>query len=54
MANNDVRPWVECSNRGYCDRETGECECYDGFDGNACQRKKCLNVSNEQGVFVLV
>lgn len=24
MRNNDAHPWVECSNRGECDRDTGQ------------------------------
>ena len=32
---------VECSNMGDCDRETGLCECRDGFGGDACQRMRC-------------
>jgi len=27
----------ECANRGGCDRETGLCNCYSGFEGDACQ-----------------
>ncbi len=23
VRNNDIHPWVECSNRGECDRDTG-------------------------------
>ena len=29
---------TECSNAGYCDRKTGNCVCYPGFSGSACQR----------------
>jgi EGF-like domain len=29
---------AECSNRGLCDRITGQCRCYVGFQGDACQR----------------
>ena len=36
-----ARPWTECSNRGICDRETGECECFPGYEGMACQRYQC-------------
>jgi hypothetical protein len=33
--------YTECSSAGVCDRETGECECYEGFEGVACHRLKC-------------
>lgn len=29
---------VECSNQGKCNRATGKCECFDGFEGDSCQR----------------
>lgn len=32
---------VECSNAGLCDRFTGTCTCFDGFEGHACQRRTC-------------
>lgn len=33
--------YVECSNKGSCNRNTGKCKCFDGFEGIACQRLKC-------------
>jgi len=33
--------YMECSNKGSCDRSTGECKCFDGYDGVACQRASC-------------
>ncbi|KAJ8599458.1 hypothetical protein CTAYLR_008049 [Chrysophaeum taylorii] len=32
---------AECSNRGLCDRTTGECECMSGYQGKACERTSC-------------
>ena len=32
---------AECSDRGTCDRGTGQCLCFDGFDGRACERLAC-------------
>lgn len=33
--------YMECSNRGLCNRKTGQCDCFDGYDGNSCQRASC-------------
>ena len=30
---------VECSNRGTCDYKTGQCKCFDGFMGVACNKR---------------
>ena len=46
---NNLHPWAECSNRGDCDRKTGVCGCYPGYDGVACQRFKCPNNCNNRG-----
>lgn len=32
---------MECSNVGYCNRETGLCECFPGYEGVACARASC-------------
>ena len=34
---------AECSNNGLCNRDTGECNCRPGYEGNACERKTCPN-----------
>eukprot|EP00605_Chrysophyceae_sp_TOSAG23-4_P002355 GSChrysophyteH1.ASY1.ANO1.2603.1 assembled CDS len=31
----------ECSRNGMCNRENGKCECFPGFEGQACQRETC-------------
>lgn len=41
--------YMECANRGSCDRETGTCACYDGYTGHACQRTVCPNDCNGHG-----
>lgn len=35
--------YMECSNRGSCDRVTGLCSCFAGFTGAACDRTECPN-----------
>eukprot|EP01031_Cornospumella_fuschlensis_P031978 gene31978-38666_t len=41
---------AECSNRGLCDRSSGQCECMDGFTGSACERLACPNRCSDRGV----
>jgi len=41
--------YMECSNRGLCDRKTGECECFDGYEGAACRRTVCPNDCSGHG-----
>merc|ERR1711981_1404584 len=33
--------YMECSNQGMCDRGTGECECFDGYNGIDCGSTTC-------------
>ena len=46
---NNLHPWAECSNKGICDRSTGECQCFTGYEGAACQRTVCPDNCNDQG-----
>lgn len=46
---NNLHPWAECSNKGICDRSTGECNCFTGYEGAACQRTVCPDNCNDQG-----
>jgi len=34
---------AECSNRGICNRDSGECKCFYPFAGYACERMSCPN-----------
>lgn len=43
-------PMVECSDGGVCDTSTGECTCYPGYEGSACQRTSCPNDCSGHGV----
>jgi len=47
---NDAHPVVECSNKGTCDRKSGECQCYANYDGIACERSICPNRCSDAGV----
>ena len=46
---NNLHPWTECSNKGTCDRSSGTCSCFVGYDGVACQRSVCPNNCNDHG-----
>ncbi len=46
---NNMHPITECSSKGLCDRKTGECNCFDGYDGLACQRHVCPENCNDRG-----
>lgn len=38
---NSAHYYMECSNKGTCDRQSGNCQCFDGYGGSACQRAEC-------------
>ena len=48
-ADNGAHAKVECSMKGMCDRKTGECKCFDGYDGKACERTVCPSNCNNRG-----
>mmetsp|Transcript_21332 Transcript_21332/g.22053 ORF Transcript_21332/g.22053 Transcript_21332/m.22053 type:complete len:655 (+) Transcript_21332:61-2025(+) len=48
VLDNTAHYYMECSNKGTCNRQTGTCECFPGYDGAACQRASCP--SNADGV----
>merc|ERR1711964_783454 len=50
MASNfDHGDEMECSDGGICDSSTGECRCFAGYEGSACQRTKCPNECSGHG-----
>lgn len=48
---NTAHAYSECSGKGYCNRKTGTCSCFVGYEGSACQRNSCpvLNVATCNG-----
>jgi DNA-binding beta-propeller fold protein YncE len=50
IGSNNLHPMVECSNKGLCNRQTGECECFTGYDGIACGRTTCPSECHHRGI----
>merc|ERR1712072_430664 len=39
----------ECANKGTCDRTTGTCNCFPGYEGEGCSRTSCPSNCNGPG-----
>jgi hypothetical protein len=40
---------VDCSGRGVCDYDTGLCDCFRGFWGEACNKRDALAAGTASG-----
>lgn len=53
-ATNEAHKYAECSNKGICDRSTGKCECFPGYEGKGCRRSTCPNSCSGHGTCYLI
>lgn len=46
--------YMECSNKGLCDRASGQCMCFEGYEGFACSRTTCPSGCSGHGTCMSV
>jgi hypothetical protein len=54
FAQSSMHQPLECSGVGLCNRQTGMCQCFPGYTGDACSRSDCPNQCNGHGVCQLL
>jgi hypothetical protein len=47
---NNAHGLVECAGQGTCDRATGQCNCFPGYEGESCTRTTCPNSCSGHGI----
>jgi len=53
-ADNSAHAYMECSGKGLCDRKSGTCKCFAGYEGEACRRTVCPNSCSGHGTCELM
>ena len=53
-ADNAAHAYMECSGKGSCDRKSGTCKCFAGYEGEACRRTVCPNSCSGHGTCELM